>query len=266
MTWQDRYIPQAIGPFAPEQLHIIWNDELLELPENVEAEIAATWDRQKRLCQARGAMLFNGQLVRCLGFAVRNGHLQIQVGPTDFAHFLGTNFENHHLGDTLGWEHFSNPIGTSALIRTPDDWLLFGRRSQLVACQPGYVHTFGGSLELAERQDDGTFDAYQSIRRELREELLLQEAEISNLICLGMIQDAEIRQPELIFEAVVTTDRQTLTDRVHPEVEDQEHEGVEFCRNRPESIDAFLATCNLLAPVAAGALLVYRDKTFGGPS
>jgi hypothetical protein len=144
---------------------------------------------------------------------------------------------------------------------TGDGWLLLGRRNHKVACHPGYVHNIGGSLEVTDRRADGSVDAFASMARELREEVRLAQHEISELICLGMIRDPFVRQPELIFDARVSTGRAELERRLH--TRDEEHTALVACPDRPDAIAPFIASTPKLAPVAVGALCLHGRRCCG---
>ena len=211
----------AFGVFGPGRVRVVWRDEPRPTNAPLDALVDRTWAEALHEAERSGAVLFNGQLARYLRHRVQEEALYIEVGPTDYAQFMSTNYLNHARGDEFGWDLFSNPIGTTATLVTRDGWLLYGRRSKRVACHAGYVHTFGGGLEAGERNAAREFDVFGSVRRELAEELGLRAAEISSMVCLGLIRDATIRQPELIFDAHLTLTRAEVETRL---VHDRQHE------------------------------------------
>jgi hypothetical protein len=252
----------AFGHFAPDQLRIVWHDEPRPPHLEIDAMVAEAWERSCAEARRDGRRLFNGRLVRLLRHRLTDGVLTLDVGPTDYANFLGTNYLNHDRGDQLGWEHFGNSIGTTATVITSDGWLLYGRRSDRVACHPGYIHTFGGGLEADERRSDGTLDAFASVCRELGEELIVQADEVIEVVCLGLIRDAWLRQPELIFDARLDLTRSELETRIAHDHE-QEHEAVVAVRAEPEAALPFLTTAVRIAPIAVGAVCLHGRRRFG---
>ncbi len=247
--------------FTPEQMKIVWRDEVRAAHGVLDALIAETWARQSEVSRVRGTTLFNGRLARYLRHRVDSGIVTIEVGPTDYAAFIGTNYLHHARADEFGWELFSNPVGTSATLITADGWLVFGRRNERVACLPGYVHNFGGGLEADEKRPDGTFDGFASIRRELDEELGLKAGDIEQLVCLGLIRDAQIRQPELIFDAQVRLTRADLASRIGSD--DHEHAAIAACRDEPNAILPFLGNTERIAPVTVGSICLHGRRRFG---
>lgn len=253
----------VFGEFAEGQVVIHWRDEPRPPHAVLDQLISDTWDRLCRQSRIEGTWLYNGRMLRYLRHRLENGKLIVEAGPTDYAAFMATNYLHPHRGEEFGWENYSHPIGISATVITADEWLLCGRRSQRVACMAGYAHTFGGTIEPDEMLPDGTFDAFASLRRELSEELGLQENEIDRLICLGLIRDGRIRQPELILDAYVKLSKSDITGRIRPGHMHEEHTEVLACRDEPESILPFLQSTPRIAPVLVGAIMQHGRYCFG---
>ena len=95
----------------------------------------------------------------------------------------------------FGSNVMGNPIGVSPALITSDRYLLLGRRTSAVAYYPNRIHPFSGSLEPKDA------DPFAAVARELREELGLESSEISSIRCIGIAEDANLVQPELIFFA-----------------------------------------------------------------
>jgi len=262
-------MPQSVfevavyGAFGPGQLDVLWRDEPRPPHAALDAMIARTWETCRRQAERDGALLFDGQLARYLRHRVEAGRLVVEVGPTDYANWMGTNFCNWQRGDEFGWELYSNPIGTTATLITTDGWLLYGRRSRRVACLAGYIHTFGGTLEVGERRSDGTFDVFESVRRELKEELDLAPDDVTRMVCLGFILDTTIRQPELIFDAYVRMGRSEIEARFRPDDPEQEHEAIVALRDEPAAAVPFIRSADRIAPVAVGAICIHGRRCFG---
>lgn len=251
----------ATGVYRPGDLHIAWRDEPASMDRELLGLIEQTWTREMAAARHDGRNLFNGQLVRYLRHQVDGHTLSIQVGPTDYAAFMGTNYLHYDRAVELGWESFSNPIGTSTNVITADGKLVCGRRNQKVACHAGFVHNIGGGLEAGERRADGTFDAFASMRRELHEEAGVEEKQIRELVCLGMIRDPFVRQPELIFDARVSLSRREIEQRMN--AMDDEHEQFVSCADDPEAILRFIQTTPKIAPISVGALCLHGRRIFG---
>jgi len=259
----DVFMVDAYGEFSPSQVNIYWRDEPRRPHAELDALVARTWSDYKAQCDRNGVMLFNGYLARYLNHQVQQGELIIDAGPTDFANFIGTNYLNYHRVDEFGWHLFGNPLGISATLITSDGWLILGRRNQRVACHAGYVHTIGGGLELNEMNDNGKFDPFASLQRELNEELGIKQEDIKEIVCLGLIRDRQILQPEIIFDAHLNLSRDDLGGRINIEDPDEEHDAMVECRDDPKAIVPFIRTTRMMAPIAVGAICLHGQRCFG---
>lgn len=255
------FLVDAYGLFRGSQLRIEWRDEPRAPHPELDQLIQRTWIEQLAASRRMGGHLFNGQLARYLRHRLHQETLCIDVGPTNYAEFMGTNYLHPHRGEEFGWDLYSNPIGTSATVITSDGWLIYGRRNQKVACHPGYVHNLGGSLEAHDRRPDGTLDAFASMARELHEEAGIREEETDELVCLGLIRDPFVRQPELIFDATVSLTREQLSCRIQSG--DDEHTHLEACQDQADKVIEFIRMTDKFAPIAVGALCLHGRRRFG---
>lgn len=240
-----------------------WTDSPRPSTPELEQLIEQSWQEALARSAQTGAILFNGKLVRWLGHRVEDGVLHIDAAPTDYRDFVGTNLYNRHRVAEFGRDRFSNPIGTTATVVSDDGWLLYGRRSHRVAWHAGHLHTFGGALEAADVRPDGTIDPFAAVRRELREELRLDEEHLADTVCVGLIHDHEIWQPELLFETRVPLSRDDMLGRLDRADPHQEHTAIEYVRDEPEALVPFLRSAAPVAPVAIGAICLHGRHRWG---
>jgi hypothetical protein len=195
---------------------------------------------------------------------IRNPQFHLSVGPTNYRDFVGTNLYNRHRVDEIGWDRFSNPIGTTGTILTADHQICYGLRSPKVAWHANHIHTFGGALELADMAPDGTVDTFASLRRELHEELALTSDDIERIICTGLIRDREIHQPELLFDVRVRLTADQVRARWQQAESRDEHVQIVSLPDAPEAINSFVRDCGLIAPVAVVALHLHSRRHVAG--
>ena len=261
------FVIDAWGRFSPAALRVDFEPLARPSTPQLEALIAEEWDRQVALAKGTDRMLFNGELLRYVRHSIDNGpegeRFHLTVGPTCFRDFVGTNLYNRHRIDEFGWHRFANPIGTTATLLTRDGRICYGRRSMRVAYHAGHVHTFGGSLEAGDRKVDGTIDAFASVARELTEELGLRPEETRGLVCVGLIRDKEIHQPELLFEARVDLTADEVRERWQTAEAKDEHDVIVTVDDVPDEIVPFIRSCRAIAPVAIGALFIHGLLTWG---
>ncbi len=254
---------EFVQRFTKDQISHTWNAPPRPTTPAIEEAIARTWEAELALAREGERMLFNGDLIRLVEARVTADQLHLDLGPTCYRDFLGTNLHNASMVLQCGVRHLANPLGISSTVLTSDGFLVFGRRGPRVSYHAGYLHTFGGILEPSDRDAGAQFDLFGCASRELTEELGVRRDEIAEIIIAGLVRDRNILQPELLFEATLTASRAELSARFDPTLPDQEHTGLEFVRDEPEAMVAFLKRSAPVAPVAAAALLLHGRQAWG---
>jgi len=247
----------AYGSFPPGHVLVDYTQQARPTTPAIELMINEAWERTRVECSQRNAICYDGFLVRWISHGICDGKLHITAGPTGFKDCVGTNYYNGHRVSDIGYDHFSNPIGSTATVISSDGWLIYGRRSQRVVYHAGYLHTFGGALEKADLQPDGQIDVFAAITRELSEELSLEPHEIESMICLGIIHDREIWQPELLFDVHVRLDADTIKARLTGEQALEEHQAIETLLDTPDAVVPFIRQAVPIAPVCVGAICLH---------
>ncbi len=144
--------------------------------------------------------------------------LTLRVSQTGYRAFVQTNLFGPK---DLPTACCANPIGVSATLLCDDDVLLFGRRGDGVAYYPRRLHPFAGSLEWP--TDGAAIDVFAECRRELAEEVSLSACDLADLVVVGMVEDLDLRHPEVILHA---TTRLSSVE-VERRLDAAEHEGIE---------------------------------------
>jgi 8-oxo-dGTP pyrophosphatase MutT (NUDIX family) len=213
------------------------------------------WKQARAEAESAGRVLYNGVLGRLATFEATPESLRLVVGSTTYREFIGTHVFNRGRRFTESVRPWADPLGTSALVLTKDGYLALGRRSRRVAYHAGYLHTFGGMLEEADRLDTG-YDVFASVRRELHEELGVAAAVVADLVIVGLVRERVLFQPELLFEATVTLNRADLEAHWATSAGKDEHDGIEYVHDDPEDVFGFLRRQERVAPAAQAALLL----------
>jgi len=261
------FVIDACGRFTPERVRVDFDPLPRPSTPELDALIAVEWDRQVALAKGTDRMLFNGELFRYVRHEVADKQagsvFHLTVGPTCYRDFVGTNLYNRHRLGEFGWHRFANPVGTTATLMSRDGLICYGRRSKRVSYHAEHVHTFGGALEASDRKPDGGIDAFASVARELTEELGLDPEEARDLVCVGLIRDKEIHQPEMLFEARLEMTADELRSRWQSAEAKDEHDEIVTLADQPEAIVPFIKACRPIAPVAIGALFIHGLLAWG---
>jgi hypothetical protein len=232
---------------SPQQVHSHWSDAARPLPPEVESKIESAW----RAAVARlGKRLFDGPMVRLDSWRFDDGQLHLTFGHTSYKLFLGTNLTHPELADEFGPQVLANPLGLSAVLESSDGYLLLGRRNSNVAYHPNRIHPFAGSAT------DG--NVFAEMRRELAEELSLGDADITQMKCIGLAEDRQIRQPELIFHVVSKLTKSQIEQRLNIE----EHESIWAIRVSKQAVEETMNNPQF-TPIATAALAIWLTGPAG---
>jgi 8-oxo-dGTP pyrophosphatase MutT (NUDIX family) len=226
-------------------------------PAEVEGVIEAAW---AEAVARPGVHLFDGPMCRLESWSASPERLSLTLGETTYKQFLGTNLTHPELADRHGRGALANPVGVSPALLTADGWLMMGRRNGSVAYYPHRVHPFAGALDPADA------DPFAAVRRELREELALTDADVTDVRCTGIAEDLSIRQPELIFLARTGRTRAA----VEAALDRTEHHGTWAVSADEQAVtetldaEASAEGAAQFTPVAIASLLLYGRVVWGG--
>jgi hypothetical protein len=238
------------GRWAEHHVRSQWTDSSRPVLPEVEAEIERAWSAAM---SRPGIHLFDGPMCRLERWNATPEALTLTLSPTSYKTFLGTNMVNPHLADRHGASILANPAGTCVALESADGQLVLGRRNAKVAYYPNRVHPVAGALEPG---DHG--NVFETVRRELDEELHLRPEDVSDLVCLGILEDHRLQQPELMLRARAN---RSLAE-IRSMLDETEHHAMIGVEMSPAAV----AQCIVdpaLTPVAVGALLLWGRETFG---
>jgi 8-oxo-dGTP pyrophosphatase MutT (NUDIX family) len=238
------------GRWAEGQVRSRWTASTRPIVPEVEAEIERAW---AAAMSRPGIHLFDGKMCRLERWDATPEALFLTLSPTTYKTFLGTNMANRQLADRHGKSILANPAGTCVALESADGQLVLGRRNAKVAYYPDRVHPVAGALEP---DDDG--DPFITARRELAEELHLRPEDVTDLVCLGILEDHRLRQPELAFCA--RTSRR-LED-IRGALDRMEHEALIGIPISVTAVEEAIAD-PALTPVGVGSLMLWGRERFG---
>jgi 8-oxo-dGTP pyrophosphatase MutT (NUDIX family) len=240
----------TIGRLAQRDVTARWGrDKRVRIP-SIEKAIEKTWATAIR---KPGITLFDAPLCRLESFRA-GSKLELNLSRTSYKVFFGTNLNSGRtLAARYGPEVLADSIGITSVLETSDGFLLLGRRNRTVAHYGSRVHPFGGMLEPARR-----VDVFAEMRRELAEELNFTARDEAEMFCLGLVEDGDLLQPELIFAT-----RSTRTSRqIRRKLDQAEHDAAVAIRISRGKVASAVAEA-ALTPVAAAILLAWGRCRWG---
>lgn len=184
------------------------------------------WSEKFKEAVQEGKSLFAGPQYRLSSYELLNdGRIKLDLGPTDYREFMGTNVEAgkdskymqtllergiERYGDKDAF--FSNVLSICSVIETSDGKIIAGLRSDKVAEYPRCWHTAGGHPNPTHYQQTKT-DLFDSMEREMIGELGIDNNEIENMRLLGLVRNSRTRTPELLFHSKIYVPFNDIKDR-----------------------------------------------------
>jgi hypothetical protein len=139
--------------------------------------------------------------------------------------------------------------------------VMLGRRSDHVAFHARRIHPVAGCLEPASQQ---TPDPFAGLTEELREELALAADRMDRMVCLGLVRDKRIAQPELVFDVAIAATADQIRQTHRSASGGGEHTELTVVRDEPGSVVGFIEKHGtMLTPVAKASLLLHGMSRWG---
>ena len=246
------------GRFPSDRIVIDDSDERMMMTPKLKELIEEVWvEREKRAARV-DASIVPGDLCRLIHYWLEGNVLRLCLGRTTFKELLGTNLSHPIIHRILGQEYMASGLGVRAVIRTADEKIIIGQRSEKVMEAAGYYHLCGGYIDPRKHMVDNHPDPYVAMQSHMNDELGIPSSAVRHLVCLGVVIDSQTLKPELMFEAeidltfrkVLLSMRTAARAAVHSELF-----GIMAVR---ASLRGFLAaTRGKIAPTGQGCLLVY---------
>ncbi len=189
------------GRFSTQRVIIHDSTERMMMTPRLMDLIEEEWQKKERRLAARNGILYCGDLCRLQRYETEGDRLHLFLGRTQFKELLGTNLSHPIVHRVLGEEYMSNGLGIRIVVRTADEKIIIGQRSEKVAEAPGYYHLCGGYMVPARHMADGHPDPYAAALGYMEEELGIPPDSVRQLFCLGLVTDTATLKPELMFEA-----------------------------------------------------------------
>ena len=257
------FLLDITGKFKPSSIVVTWSDEKRSTNYQVETAIEAAWESQLALAGKNGINIFDGRMCRLIDCEVHDGKLLLTLGEVSYKEFLGTNLLNPQFRHVYGPSVLANALGTSIVLISSDGFLILGRRSQTVGFHAGLIHPIGGTVEPSADLSTPP-DPYNSAVHELAEEAGISHGTLSKPLCIGLVRDKKIVQPELVFVIHTSLTGQAILAGAGSAPDASEHSNLLTVRDNPSSVVNFIKNNAVdMTPVCQAAILLYGLQRWG---
>jgi 8-oxo-dGTP pyrophosphatase MutT (NUDIX family) len=148
-----------------------------------EDSVAGTWKQKQQEAERASVRIWDGLYYRVTNAEALekgNGLIHFALGTISYR-YLATYRQLH----AQHASHALDPLyhlSTAALIRTSDNWYVFGRRSR-----NGSIDLIGGGVQQDELEVTTGADLERNLVKEIREELGISHTDLSAVLGLGIV-------------------------------------------------------------------------------
>lgn len=206
--------------------------QTLEVSQSTQKLLDHIWTILEKKAQDEGRNLWNGQSLRLDHFEEQDGKLYLDLSHIWFKDRYG--LEAAYRSDECSTpSERSQGLAVGAVVKTSDDWYVFGLQSQTTMSSSQYAFLGGlaDDLEL-----NSGYGLYQEMLREVEEESGILATDIEFARLLGMFQN-HVAGYIMLFDVQLTITRDEVYQRFQ-ENSDVEHADLVFVT--PEELSEFL--------------------------
>ena len=251
----------AQGVYRQEQLEITYNPSLrIPTDPSTQAWMDALWEQKLAIAREQHIPLFDAPLFRLEVVERRNdGKLHLVLGDTGYKEYVTTRVPEFAQGRKR--EELGNTLSVCSVVETSDSYILLDKR-QGVDVYVGRYHVIGGFFE---RDLDSTVskqpDPFGAIRREIREETGILQADIREQFCLGVVYDLATPHAEMCFLTRLFISKTAVQNR---EPEENEIKQLEMLQATESELRRFLLQNHgNISATGEPNLLMYGRVRFG---
>lgn len=154
---------------------------------------------------------YDGTLVRLKSFSITKSNVVFHCQPTYYSRYLVSR--NKEFVENHGAEYLANPTGLTIIVISSCRTVVVTRRSNANEQNPGALYFVGGFAEVHAGAIPVNF--LSDAKRELDEELGVNEAQITKLRIIGLAYDPVILHPELTLIAELSIDFNKVQKQWH---------------------------------------------------
>ena len=224
---------------------------------SVEEFIDKAWEAYVRASTDVGITVYNGRVFRLDTFDWRNGRLSLTLSDIDFRSCIGSG--TNQFAAAFPHAPQANPLSVSVALVTIDGKIVLEKRSRIDARRRKY-HMIAGFMEREFDVSDGQPNPFDTLRREVREELgLILEGPLYGT---GLVR--AVYGSELCFYCRLPISFERLLEIKANGETDCEIDALEAIEDSPAAVASFLVRHTTdLVPSGRACLILYGREAYG---
>jgi hypothetical protein len=192
------------GKFAKNRITISYNSKKHSRGKLEKEFINSKWENQKR----KKGLLFNGKMFGVGSYAITKNAIRLTLFQTTYKEYVGTR--SSQFVKKFGIQNIANPLSIGCILETLDDKVVIVKRSSNVDTSKGKFSIPSGWLSPSHDIKNGKIDVFCALKREIKEEIHLDEKHVGSLVCLGLVFNSKFYQTFMPFFAKLNVDSELL--------------------------------------------------------
>jgi 8-oxo-dGTP pyrophosphatase MutT (NUDIX family) len=201
------------GIFEENQLHCNLMEGKKIYSSQIQKKVEKYW------LEKESSSLFNGTVYSLIKAERRENDIFYSLQQTEYKYFFGTNLIDKFLSER------ADILAVCSVIETSDGYSVLGLRANSLAEGKNLWHVIGGSI-------DSIFSfhetAFTSMKKELTEEIGIENDDIETMICLGLGKNRKINKPEFLFYTKLKLSKNELLPKMNTAPDKNEHSKLIF--------------------------------------
>ncbi len=227
--------PQIVSRFQGRLEDIIVQNaqtQTLVVSPETHVMLDRIWEELQKKAEEEGRNLWDGQSLRLDHFEEKDGKLYLDLSHIWFKDRYGLEVAMR-IDECPTPPERSQGIAVGAVVKTSDDWYVFGLQSQKTMSSSKHAFLGGLAEDLELNSGQGL---YQEMLREVREESGILEEDIESSSLMGILQN-QVSGYIVPFEVTLKITREEVYQRFQHD-SDTEHADLVFVS--PEDLPDFL--------------------------
>lgn len=213
------------GNFKEDDISVTFSNNKSKTNKFIEKAIDESYKEvsKNRLRAKLNVDYFESKIYRLENFQYNGNKLDLVLGTCLFKELQGTNASHSVFGDIYGKEFLANGLLVQALVKTRDGKYILGRRVSDKKKENEELAIFGGTADLDEGLINNGKDLFEKIRIELRQELGVDDYDISKLELNYLVEDWKY-YPIFYFYTELNISQVQLEDKFKNLLQDEHSE------------------------------------------
>lgn len=235
--------------YNKEQIRISYKDTSISRDQDAINYIKKQWNETIK----KKPSMFAGNLAGIEKNNSNSEHIKLNARHTTYDDFYITRTKEFQ--KRYPKELHPNVLSVGCVLVTNDNYMILGIRNNNLALSPGKITVVSGMVDKNDIIDHNHVDLFKCIRREIYEEIGIKSNEISDLSCMGLVDNFGQQNTYIPFFGRVNLSTKMINERQ----KDGEFTGTLEIKNSEKDLMEILENNDNLSDIVTPTLQIYLE-------